>query len=101
MTLKWGMRLLRDVGQSEAGLITATLGSGDQQASLTTSTEQVQQQVLAVSTPVPEVKKKKKRQKSKLCIQYGLCTNHGPRSLQQTYECQDPTLSRRKNKNKT
>ena len=100
MTLQRGIRLLRDVGQSEAGLITATLGSG--------ITDESHNKVLSVSatttsTSSPQFnKKKKKRKKSKLCLEFGPCEHHGPKSLHATCECEDPTLSRRKkNRNKS
>lgn len=95
MTLDRGMRLLRDVGQSEAGLITSTLGSGP------TSATPDHTKILATAQATPEKPKRKPKRKSKLCLLHGPCEHHGPKSLHATCECRDPTLSRRKKRQST
>ena len=90
-SLARGMRLLRDVGQSEAGLIMSTLGSG-----ITTQPDHTK--ILAAPAVAPEKPKRKPKRKSKLCLLHSPCEHHGPKSLHATCECRDPTLSRRKKK---
>ena len=84
MSVARGMRLLRDVGQSEAGLITSTLGSG-------IATQPDHTKILAAPSTTPEKPKRKPKRKSKLCLLHGPCEHHGPKSLHATCECRDPT----------
>ena len=96
ITLYRGMQLLRDVSQSEAGLITATLGSGTPTASADSATS-----VLSLNTDAPTIEQTARgKRMTKLCRIHGPCKHHGPRSLHATSECKDPTLSRRKKQKK-
>ena len=106
ITLQRGIQLLRDVGQSEAGLITATLGSGPTSSTLSTSTispvspQASTTSVLALPPPPAATKPKltREQRKTALCKRDGPCIHHGPRSLHATAECRDPQLIKRKKK---
>ena len=105
MTLSTGLKMLRDVGQSEVGLINSTLGS--------TASAAPAHSVLAITnghSPPPtmltaaqkEAAKQVKRaaKMTTLCKKHGPCAHHGPKSLHATCECKDPTLSKRRGRNK-
>ena len=106
-TLMGGLRLLRDVGSSEVGLINNTLGSNG-----SFGVTQETNAILALMSPpnptnqptAAQKAREERRQKrmTKLCKELGPCANHGPKSLHATCECKDPKLTKRgKNKNKT
>lgn len=92
-----GTQLLRDVGQTEATIITATLGSASPSPILTPDN------VLAVATPPQDSKtnapadprrQQRQRQMTPLRKIQFPCVHHGKKSLHATCECTDPQLLR-------
>ena len=107
LTLACGFQLLKDVGEGDSDLITATLGSGQQTAfnsitptnALETSTSDVLSLAATVPPTKPPVQPAKKDRRTALCKKHGPCEHHGPKSLHSTIECIDPQLLKRRNKN--
>ena len=103
LTLVRGLQLLKDVGEGDSGLITATLGSGEQ-TPLSATTEGTLQSpsnsnnILALRPQLPNQQPQlpKKDRRTALCKQYGPCEHHGKQSLHATCECKDPQLLKRK-----
>ena len=100
-----GLALLRDVGQSEVGMIANTLGSGagmgdTQNTNAILAIEPPPASRTAISAAKAAAKEKKRQAKmTDLCRQLGPCANHGPHSLHATCECKGTGLSKNK-KNK-
>ena len=96
ITLDKGTHLLRDVGNTDAKIITATLGSGSPAPTVTAG------KIMAVTpSPIQKLSAEQKRQRkmTALCKAHGPCKHHGPKSLHATMECRDPQLANRKKKN--
>ena len=104
-SLMGGLKLLRDVGSSEVGLINDTLGSAGSFGP-TKETNAIFALMPTDAAAAAEKAKEERRQKrmTKLCRELGPCANHGPtKSLHATCECKDPKLTKKgkkKNKNK-
>ena len=102
ITLNHGIQILRDVGQTDASIITATLGSGSPAPNNTPG------KIMAVasSTNQPQpartenltAEQKRQKRMTALCKVHGPCKHHGPKSLHATMECRDPQLLLRKKK---
>ena len=102
ITLEKGTHLLRDVGNTDAKIITATLGSGSPAPNVSAG------KIMAIApsagtAPNPSQKlsaqEKRQRKMTALCKAHGPCKHHGPKSLHATMECRDPQLlNRRKGK---
>ena len=101
ITLDSGLKMLRDVGQSEVGLINSTMGSTNTSSATANS-------VLAITNSPPPTNATTAAEKeaarlarraakmTPLCKKHGPCAHHGPKSLHATCECKDPTLSKRR-----
>ena len=98
ITLQRGFQLLRDVSQSGANLISATLGSGENPSPDVPSASTGLLALTSPPAPTPQLshtkdkKKSREERKSAACKKYGPCEHHGPRSLHATCECKDPQL---------
>lgn len=87
-----GFQLLKDVGEGDSGLITATLGSGEQHTLGTGTTESPLNastaSVLALTPRMPPKQppqQPKKDRRTALCKQHGPCEHHGPNKVLTCY----------------